>query len=365
MSNSWTKISTILSGDISYVVRIIYLCKQYVDIAISSYSDKWNQFDAKIEYRLNESDGWMSDISISQSTASAYDNNTLYGIQASKYGTQTTLRWKYTKNNANFGQQVDIRLRPCPSFHNFITSQTSHLVTYNGRKSYTNLVASSQNRKPISFNNNGKYICLKNDSVYVIDQLSLPEDQIEVSYDGLSSPSHASQIDSGNYLVADTDNNRVIEISEDMSSISNTYAVSSPVFTDYAHEGKLTLITAGNFVYEVSMDSGNLIWQYPSALNNPSSATYAHNNTDEIVISDYGNNRIIIYDRASLQETVYDQYYADDARQIPFLFEHPFRAYKTYDGTICVIEQTGRGLSFSDVSELTSSSSSSSSSSGV
>ena len=360
MSSPWFTTSSLLNGEISYYFRIIELTKEYADIEIVAYSITWEQFDVVIEYRLGEDYDWMDDIAITKTSADNFYKNVIYGLSASQYGTSNTFRWRFIQNDIVYGEDIQLKLGIPPRVRNYSTCFTTHALTEVYGESNVDFVTASQSRKVISKDRDGNYICIKDDLVYTIARLSQPESAIIYSWANVSDPRHVFHTESGTYIIADYGNNRVIELNSTMTAIVNSYAVANPVFVDYCHEDKTTLITAGNVVYEVVLELGSLIWQSAFSLSSPSSATYAYDDSDEIIICDYGNNRIVVYDRSTGVSTNIPRYYIRSTAGEHFDFYRPFRAYKIYDGTICIIEERGKDFLFSGTAELTSSSSSSS-----
>jgi hypothetical protein len=125
----------------------------------------------------------------------------------------------------------------------------------------------------------------------------------------LNSPSDAVKIDStGEYLIADTGNNRVIIVNEEKSimwSVSGTDTLSTPVDVDYIYggaEGDKVLITDQTMhrVFIINRNTNVIEWSWGNGspgtslneLNNPSDADYAED-TNHVLIADRGNNRIL------------------------------------------------------------------------
>jgi hypothetical protein len=185
------------------------------------------------------------------------------------------------------------------------------------------------------------------------------------SYSGTSSPLYAIQKYDDKYIIADTGNSRIIELDSELLAILETYSVDSPQFIDYSEENETLLITSRNIdaIYEISWSSGTvgtLYWTSGITLSDPSCATYSKNNVNKIIISDTGNNRIIIYDKdldsyvIRTECTFRSDYTLND--QIIELYK-PFRAYQLYDDQICIVEEIGKPLFFDFDSSSSSSSS--------
>ncbi len=345
-------ISSIINGDISYSLNISSINTEYVDIHIIAYSKRWTNFDASIEYRLHTEDAWKKNISISYSNCSVVDGNTLFNLSCSEYGSTNIVRWSYKNNKFVFGDDVQVRLNILPRIRNYGKNLNNHIVSelYGGHSS--SLIHNSS-IKCIGTNLNGQYICIDNTSVFIrntIDGANI------YKYSLLNNPVHGIQIDNGNYIVADNLNNRVVEIDETLSSIINTYTINSPCFVDHNAENGTTLIVNSlNGVIEVSLAHGVLIWSSTIALNNPSSATYACGNVNEIIVCDYGNNRVVIFDKVGGIKYI-DKYYLCENKGFDCFFYKPYRAWKLHDGTIAISEKEGEIWTYGTIESSSSSS---------
>lgn len=192
-------------------------------------------------------------------------------------------------------------------------------------------------------------------------------DTAKYAYWGVSNPNHAIQIYSGNYLVSDFGNNRIIELDSTLSTLVRAYFTSGVVFFDYSEDNETLLLTYGssNTIVEVTwseLDFGTILWQSTASFNNPQCATYKQDNVNQIVIADMDNNRICFYDR-NLDSYRYISRYkisSDDTStsEMADLYK-PYRIYQYSNGNICVIEKEGRTVDFATVGSSSSSSSSS------
>ena len=191
------------------------------------------------------------------------------------------------------------------------------------------------------------------------------------AYWGVSNPNYAIQIYSGNYIVSDAGNSRIIELDPTLSTVIRSYLTSGVVFFDYSEDNETLLITygVGNAVIEVTwseVDFGTIIWQSTTSLNNPQCATYKQGNVNELVIADTGNNRIVFYDRNQDSYRTINHYKlsSDDTStpEISYLYK-PYRVNQYSNGNICVVEQEGRAIDFATIESSSSSSIDSSSSS--
>ena len=351
---------TILNGEISYYIRKSNLTKEYVDIQVISSSLRWENFDIEFEYRNNVEEDWKHDASITFTSANSVVDNRIYGLSCPKYGETNLVRWNFANNGLSYGKSLQIRIKILPRIRNFGLSILNNSISETYGINGADIITS--NKQCIGLNKNGQYICLTYNSVSIFENLSysIPVNE----FLDVLNPVHSIQIDNGNYIVCDSGNDRVLELSEDLSSILNAYSIISPTFADYDNINSLCLITSSlsNSIVEVSLDYNSLIWISTASLLNPQSATYSFNNGDEIIISDFGNNRVIVESKTIGIEKIINNYKISHDGNQNYAFYHPYRSYKFNDGGILVIEKDGKIVDFNYVPELMSSSSSSSSS---
>ena len=184
-------------------------------------------------------------------------------------------------------------------------------------------------------------------------------------FSGVSNPEHAITINSGRYIIADTGNNRIIELDSTLTSIMKNYSIGDPVFVDYSEENETLLITSRtlNIIREVTwsdIDYGTLIWQSTMSMNGPQCATYKDDDTNYLVIADTGNNRIITYDRINDYYSAMDHYLINGVPAIDEIsnFYRPYRVFWFRNGHIDVVEGSGIPIDFHTIESSSSSSSS-------
>lgn len=362
MSSSWSTISTIVNGDISYVLKQTNLTNTSVDLILTAYSLKWTEFDIAMDYRLSNLDEWLTDASLTFTTANQIIKNRVYGLIASQYGTDNTIRWQFSDNNISFGTSPQLQFQLVPRFRNFSSSIMGNIVTDLYSDHNVNWIGNSTTNRFVGLNKTGQYMCVSNKLFYILDTITSPAPVY--SYSTVLNPLHAIQTDSGNYVIADYGHNRVVEVTPTLSAMVNTYSISTPVFIDYDNNTSSCLITSQNLniIREVSLDLSTTIWQSVVSLNAPSCATYAKGNVGEIVVCDTGNKRVIVIDRIYATTTTYTGGKMTSAgnQEIPFYL--PFRAYKTIDDKLYIAEKSGEVITFATGPSLESSSSSSQSS---
>jgi len=187
------------------------------------------------------------------------------------------------------------------------------------------------------------------------------------SYFGVNNPNYAIQIYSGNYIVSDYGNGRIIELDSMLSGIIRSHSVSGVSFFDYSEENETLLVSYedNDLIQEITwsdIDIGTVIWQSTISLNSPHSATYKQEDSSKIVIADTGNNRISIYDRNNNEYIFISRYNINSGDvyppQISMLYR-PYIARQYSNGNICIVEKEGRPINFSIIESSSSSSSSS------
>lgn len=136
--------------------------------------------------------------------------------------------------------------------------------------------------------------------------------------ENLKSPSSATMTKEGKVLIADTDNNRVIEVNKnneiqwgfgctayDLANKcgASDYNLLKPSFAIRLENSTLITDSGNNRIIEVSL-AGEIIWRYGSVLgkdfnqlNNPKSAIMLKNGN--VLIADSGNNRVIEVEKKS------------------------------------------------------------------
>ena len=352
---------TILNGEISYFIRKSNLTKTEVDIQLTASSMRWNNFDVEFEYRNNDEEEWKSDAILSFTTGNSIVGNRIYGLKASKTGYTNLLRWNFEKNALTYGVSIQLRIKILPRIRNFGYSVINSAITETWGENGADLIAFSRSKKCVGINRTGQYICLTSSSVQIFNSMDYSDMVPTYSYSSLNNPSHVIQIDNGNYIVADYGNNRVIEIDETLSTLINSYSISTPVFVDYDNINSLTLITSSglNSIREVSLDLSYISWSSSSSILNPQSATYSFDNKNEVVISDLGNNRVVIENKTTSYSEIKTGYKVSHDSLNEISFYHPYRSYKFNDDSVVVIEKDGKIVDFNYVSQLLNSSSSS------
>ena len=355
----WTSDAITINGDLSYAIKRGEINNSYVDIEIVAYSDRWSNFDAEIEFRERDGESWKDDMQIMFSTANTIDKNRLRGLSCSSTGGLNLIRWRYSKNGIKYGKSSQVRVKILPKYINFSTSNASWIISNNSGINTSEFLDSSSKLKPININQSGKILALTSNSIQLHESLSSPA---IYTYSGLSNPSFAMQILNGNYFIADTNNNLVLEISEDFGSLIDSFSVSSPIFLDYLEEIDTLLVTSSTgTIYEYIRGSFNLVWTSSTSFNNLTSATYSKKDFNRIIASDIGDNSIKVIDRANdLIQPYYGFLYSNGESDS---FVNPHIAIELEDGLIIVVEKSGRRTTFEEYVSSSSSSIDSSSTS--
>jgi hypothetical protein len=336
----WTTEEISVSGDLSYALKRGEINQNYVDIDLVAYSDRWSNFDAVFEFREREGAEWRSDAVILFSTANSIDKNRLRDISCSSSGDLNMIRWAYPKNGLKYGQNPDIRLKILPRYLNFSTSLVSGIVSENSGINTAIFVDSSTSVTPININQSGQIIARTSNEIRVYDDLSSAP---LYTYSGLINPSFAIEINNGNYLIADTGSDEVIEVSSDMSTLIDTISVTSPIFLDYLEETDLLLVTvSGGTIFEYARGSFILVWTSSTSFGALSTATYSKKNFNRIVTADIGDNKIRIIDRSTGITTEHSGF--SDFSGDTDSFVQPYSAMEFEDGSISVVEKLGRTI---------------------
>ena len=161
-----------INGDLSYTIKRAEINQAYVDIEVIAYSDRWEYFDAVIEFREKEGAEWRSDMQILYSTANSIDKNRLRDLKCSSNGGLNLIRWEYPKNNLKYGKKTDIRISVLPRYLNFSTSGLSSIVSENSGINTAKFIDSSKRESQININQSKQLIVLTDDSVKIYNNLS-------------------------------------------------------------------------------------------------------------------------------------------------------------------------------------------------
>ena len=358
----WTTDAITINGDLSYALKRGEINNRYVDIEIAAFSDRWSCFDTLIEFREREGAEWRSDMQILYSTANSVDKNRLRNLLCAPKGSLNLIRWDYRRNGLKYGQKPDIRLKILPKYLNFSTSSYAHIFSKNSGINESEFVDSSTRFQPINLNQSGQIIGLKSDKLSIFN--SFAEGDI-YTYSGLSYPSFAIQILNGNYFIADTGNNEVVEVSEDLSTLIGTISVADPIFLDYL-EGSDTLLvtTSGGTIYEYIRGSFILVWTSTTSFGDLKSATYSKKDSNRIITTDQSDNKIRIINKTTGNvEQIHSGFFNDKGDKDSFV--QPNMAIEFEDGSITVVERKGRVATFEEFVSSSSSSLDSSSTSSM
>ena len=365
MSN-WNTISAIVQGDLTFELKKRELRGNSVEILLTAFSEKWAEFDVAFEYFSDNE--WRKDAQVIAASG-AIEGNKILGVIASKYGTENIIVWNYTKNNLRYGLEPKIRIKVLPRIKSFSTSGNYHVVTNVYGEHNVDIEDSTTTQRCIGTNNSGQAICLTDTELIIKSSAS---GSVIYSYGWLLFPSIAIQTLSGTYIIADTGNNRVIELSEDLSTLIKVVSVDTPLHIDFSEARETLLVTtqgSTDIVYELTWSEwsyGVVSWDSSDTiLNQPYSATYKQDNSGYIIISDTGNNQIVLYNGDLLAYSRMSRYKIskdDPTYEEQTLFYKPYRSYWYGDGDICVIEKEGHPWTMVDESSSQSFSSESSSS---
>ena len=358
----WIEDALIINGDLSYSFNVGTVNDTYIDIEIIAYSNRWDNFDALIEYRDYSGKEWKSDIQTLFSTANSIDNNVFRNLACSSTGGLNTIRWDYRANNLKYGETPEIKIKILPQYISFSTSKSSNLISKNSGINYSSFISSDDRRKPINLNNDGDYMVLDTTEVRIYEDLSTYP---IYTISGLDHPSFGIQKNDGNYFIADTGNNRVLEVDETLTSTINTIAVSSPLFLDYIEDNNNLLVTSSSgIIYEYTGDSFSLSWTSSESFLSLSSATYSKKDSNRIIASDLSDNKVKIINK--INDNLENSFYGfSDKNESTDLFNAPYISTELEDGTLVVVEKRGKVVNFETFYSSSSSSIDSSSTSSM
>ena len=106
----------------------------------------------------------------------------------------------------------------------------------------------------------GNYLITDSENNRVIEVTK--EKEIVWNYTGLAIPFMATKLDNGNYLIADSRNNRVIEVSKEKEIVWEMKDLSFPTAARRLPNGNTLILENGkNRLIEVDGD-GNVVWEY-------------------------------------------------------------------------------------------------------
>lgn len=356
---NWINESTIINGDLSYSIKKGDINTRYVDIELICYSSKWSKFDCSFEFR-EEGEEWRTDASILYSTANSVYNNKLMNLECSSSGVLNLIRWEYSKNNLEYGKSIEIRLNILPRYLIVSSSGVSNIVSENSGIKCSEFIDSISNITPIKKNNDGYFIALSYNAIKIYSNLSSSPIK---TYTGLSAPRFATQINNGNYLIANTGVNTIVELNETLTSLINFFSVGSPVYIDYKEESDTMLITSSSgTIYEYSRETYDLLWTSSYSFTQLSTATYSKVGSHRIIATDF-SGKVVIFDRNKNSITEFDGF--SDKNNNTDSFINPYIAIEFENYSIGIIEGKRRNIEFDSFESSSSSSQDSSSSSSM
>lgn len=234
--------------DLSLKIRKDFVDSHSVSFNLIGYSGRWENFDIEFLYRINNRDRWNKNACILETDAKYLINNNLYGLKCSKEGTENKIVWNYAKNNLLHYSTPQIKINILPRIRTYGKNHSNHVVTEQYGPSFIDLKTMSEHNI-IGINNDGNYLGVASDSFFV-----LIDGQSFYSYNEVSDPQHAIDIDDKRYLVADTGNDRIIELDEQLNLISE-FSFISPVYIDYCEDKGTILVTNSNgLIAEIQWD---------------------------------------------------------------------------------------------------------------
>lgn len=364
MITEWQNISGLVQGDIQYSLQTTSVSSTNINFTLIAYSERWNSFDISFLYRSNKEEEWRNDAFIEYASVEKVNKNHIVGLDASKYGSINAFSWNYSKNSLVYGENIEVKISALPRIKQFSSGPKNAISqAFSDNMAYLDGIASV---KPIGTNKEGNIVCISPSQIFIRADINSPNLHIRGGFVDIS---HAVQINSKNYIVADRSSSQIFELDESLATILQTVSVPNVEYFEYNEETETLLVTrkSDNLIEEYTWgdgDYGTLLWGSTSSLYYPEAASYKTDDATRIVVAD-SKNRIALISR-DLNETRYISkfsFYEDESSFAEITnFYKPFRVFWTGE-TIYIVEKEGRVLSFDDAQSSSSSSIDSSSSS--
>jgi len=359
---NWTNSGSNIQGDLNMHLEMGRVYQKFVELNLFSFSSKWDKFDIAIEYRKNKNEQWYNDAKLILTDCDYIKGNKLFGLKALSVGYLSKIIWNYSQNHIKMGDNVETRILILPRIKQFSKSSNVSLETVSYGNNKVDFISKTSNYNILGINNYGQYIASSAVRLYIFNSFN---SAYVYYYGGVLNPKHAIQIYSDEYIVADTGNNRVLWLDATFSNVLRTYSVSSPQFIDYSESNETLLITGRNpdEISEViwsKNEPASILWTSSIGLNNPSSANYSKYNSDKLIISDTGNNRVVEFNKFNSTYDSYKEFLIRDGYNgfnDVVGINKPFRSYQFNDGNVCIIEESGKEIDFAVVETSSSSSS--------
>lgn len=223
---NWKIIKGHLQGDISYDLRKILVTPVYIELELTTFGEKWQEFDVSFEYRFNDAEEWRTDAIITEISSKYMDGNKLYGLTASKYGETHTIIWKYSDNNLLYGSVPQIRFTLLPRVRIFSEANNQYSVSSLYGQNLVDFDGISRHHC-VGINDEGYYMCLGAHSFYIIDSLDAEEESTSSETSSSSSNSSSSSSTNSSSSSSSSSSNSSSSSSSSNSSSSSTIIRSS------------------------------------------------------------------------------------------------------------------------------------------
>ena len=112
----------ISNNGLSYYTKTVNLTTSFIDIGVFAISNKWNNFDIQLLYKRSNDTEWKDNAVITFCNGEKILNNKVLGLQAGTTEIKNVVRWEYTRNGINYGEQIKTRIELLPRIRNFNTS---------------------------------------------------------------------------------------------------------------------------------------------------------------------------------------------------------------------------------------------------
>ena len=345
MITNWTNLYGTAYGDIAYTIRQKTVSSDFIDFEIMATSSKWNNFSLEFLFRNDDNQEWQKPI-LTCFGATKSLQNMVFGIPCSQQGIKTIIRWHFKANNVITAYSQTIKTKIIPTIRTF---SKHYLGWSNSEISDFNIIKNEVSTQQVyTKTKDGNYIVYSGNIFYVKKNV---QDNAYFSKDGFNQISHIFQKNDGNYIVSDSTS--VKEIDHESGSVTKSLSISGVAFFEYCEETENILLTLKNTneIKEYSWNNtyGYLIWELPIySLVSPTSASYNDTNKQKIAICDYGNNRIVLYDRNYGTTTYISGLSTYSNNEYDVKIKYPFRVFWK-NSNIYLVEHSGKLIDFASM----------------
>jgi hypothetical protein len=284
-----------------------------IQMRATLYSILTSMAGVTFSYRKDFLDAWHNDAVILSIDNGFIHNNELCCLPCSSEGSETTFVWDYTANGIATGSRCQVKASVIPSASALLRAGKFTIVegiSKNDARTIDRIIEGNA----ICIDDEGWAVIVDN---HTVSRVSPDDGRVVLLAGGLNHPKSAFATGRGSCLILDDDYIR--EISNEGATIA-TFSIAGIVSEGASLSCDVSsgniLLAGGKIpkVYELVWRPptvGTILWTYGQAtpgsgagfLDNPRYATYGEG-LETILICDYGNNRVVTVDRASIPEEV-------------------------------------------------------------